>query len=117
MNNLEANVIISRCWKTKKKFGIRVEKRNGDWYLTWAFKITESQIESEGYAQNKISGNFYFNSKYPGCPYCGNNGYAKCSCGKMYCLQDQEPSICPWCGKSCNEYYTTNDFTFESNGF
>jgi transcription elongation factor Elf1 len=45
-------------------------------------------------------------SEYPGCPHCGDGGYARCSCEKIGCLGGMEKKddkmfyTCPWCGNT-----------------
>jgi hypothetical protein len=77
---MQANVILCKC-DNKHTFGIRVEKRGGDWVSTWAFKIDEAKAESEGYGKDKITGSFKPVDKYPGCPYCGGMRLNFCKCG------------------------------------
>jgi hypothetical protein len=44
---LNAKVIMAKCSKTKKAFGIRIEERGHDWVRTWAFKIDERKAKRE----------------------------------------------------------------------
>lgn len=95
---MEAQVLIARCRKSKKTFGIRVERRNAGWCLTWAFKINEGMASREGFAQTKISGDFYIDDAFPGCPYCGSTGFIQCSCAKLTCYDSSGMAECAWCG-------------------
>lgn len=101
--NRIARIIVSRCMKTGKDFGIRWEKTNsGPWMATWSFKIPSSQKNSNDYKQSDdaLSGDFKFSSDYPGCPHCQGRIALVCSrCKKIYC-HDIEKGIrtrCPWC--------------------
>jgi len=102
---LEATVVLAKCSKTKKCFGIRVEKRGNSWDRTWAFPIDESAAKNEGFYANKVSLS-RTDSEYPGCPHCGDGGYARCSCEKIGCMGEVEKKdnkmfyTCPWCGKT-----------------
>jgi hypothetical protein len=107
---LNATVILARCSKTKKLFGIRVEKREKQWYMTWAFPIDEEKAKHEGFNKNKVNLGGV-DDNYPGCPYCGDEGFGQCgSCEKngcLGCLGSSETKskkslyTCPWCGNTC----------------
>lgn len=97
-----AIVIIAACGKSKRKFAIRSEQISNAWYFTWAFKINESRIKSEGFDKSKISGLLYVANEYPGCPHCGATGFVRCgSCGKISCFGENDKLFtCPFCGIS-----------------
>ena len=39
----EANVVLAKCRKSHRMYGIRIERRmNNVWYCTWAFPISET---------------------------------------------------------------------------
>ena len=41
---MDAAVILAKCYKTKKMYGMRSQKMNdGDWWRTWAFPIDEKR--------------------------------------------------------------------------
>ena len=100
----EANVVLAKCRRSHKIYGIRVEKREDNiWYCTWAFPITETGASNEGYGDTKISGRVDFDPEYPGCPYCGNYEWVSCGkCGKLTCCGDDDEKFftCAWCGNS-----------------
>lgn len=104
---MQANVILCKC-DHKHTFGIRVEKRGGDWVRTWAFKIDEDKAKNEGYDRVEINGSFDPVDGYPGCPYCGEIGLVCCSCGKWNCASSlsepdrhgNEQFTCNWCGET-----------------
>jgi len=109
---LNAKVIMAKCSKTKKSFGMRVEQREKDWVRTWAFSIDENKAKHEGFDANTVTGSMNALNEYPGCPHCGNKGFGKCSCGKIGCLGGLKEGeilskgktvdyICPWCGNTC----------------
>jgi hypothetical protein len=101
---LNASVILARCAKTKKLYGMRAEQRGNDWVRTWAFPIDEQKAKREGFTDNKISGSLQEVDDYPGCPYCGamesfidNSPH----CGKMSCWSGEtKKHTCPWCGQT-----------------
>ena len=76
---MEAKVILMKCPETKKVYGVRIEKYEGDWYRTWAFPLDSRKAAHEGYDREKITGNLYPADEYPGkkvvqCPWCGTRG-------------------------------------------
>jgi hypothetical protein len=107
---LTATVVLARCSKTKKLFGMRCEKRGRDWVRTWAFKINERKAKNEKFEENQvIFGEDAIDPGYPGCPYCADVGVSSCDCGHISCTGemidcgDHGEMDCPWCGSS-NEY-------------
>jgi len=100
--HLNAKVIIARCSKTQKCFGIRIEQRGNDWVRTWAFPIDEQKAKNEGFEANKVTGSMNAVDDYPGCPHCGNTGFVHCSCGKISCWIGEGIHTCPWCRKEGN---------------
>lgn len=99
---IKVGIIIAKCSKLKELFGIRTENIDNDnWVSNWAFKIKEDVVKREGYDKTKIEGSFLISPEYPGCPYCGNNNYVYCCCGKVSCHNsNDEIFTCPWCGNS-----------------
>lgn len=95
---VEATVIISKCSKSQKIYGIRVERRKNDWYRTWAFKINEKSAEREGFNKTTINGKFIASADYNGCPYCKSREFIKCGCGKISCWNGEKMIKCIWCG-------------------
>jgi len=97
-------VVLSKCSKNKKLFGMRVEEREKTWVSTWAFPIDETKAKNEGFFANKVTlGDT--DSEYPGCPHCKDGGFVRCgSCGKIGCSGGTEKKgemgsyTCPWCG-------------------
>ena len=66
---MDAAVILAKCYKTKKMYGMRSQKMNdGDWWRTWAFPIDEKRAHGEGYDTTIVQGNMYHTEEYPGCP-------------------------------------------------
>jgi len=98
---LEANVILAKCNKHNRAFGILVEKENGDWVRKWAYEITEAKAKREGFDKTSIAGSLYASPEYPGCPHCGERSFVCCSCGKLSCwkYEDTSGGKCNWCGK------------------
>jgi hypothetical protein len=101
---LNAKVILARCSKTYKIFGIRIEERGGDWVRTWAFPIDEYKAKHEGFDAETVSGSMDAALGYPGCPHCGGIPIASCSCGKIFCAKEwagkERELTCPWCRKT-----------------
>ena len=75
----EANVILAKC-KKDQLYGIRIEKRENDWVRTWAFRLQEEMAEKEGFDKVQLTGSFYTDDDYPGCPY------------------GSDRVVCNWCG-------------------
>jgi len=94
----QVTIVTARCSKSGGLFGVRFEKIGDAWVCTWAFKIREESASREGYDRNEISGKFAFDEKYPGCPYCKNGSFFKCSCENVGCYDGESKQItCPWC--------------------
>lgn len=96
---MKASVILQKCAKTKKLFGIRVqEMEDGEWYRTWAFPIDEERAAQEGYQNTQIKSFLPAAAEYPGCPYCGSMGFFYDSnCGRISCYDGGSTATCPWC--------------------
>ena len=116
---MEANVILSKCSKHKGMFGIRIEKREGDWVRTWAFKIDERKAKNEGFDKTPITGSLVADSNYPGCPHCGVVAFVCCgSCSKMSCLRSGGTSAhCYWCGIHMDNITLADSFNITSGEF
>ena len=97
---LEATVVMARCQSSKKPFGITMEKRGGVWKGVWAFATREASAKKEGFDKETIKGgDIEIDKEYPGCPYCGNNDFCTCLCGKVFCdLSTGSMTECPHCG-------------------
>jgi len=119
---LQASVIMARCSKTKKSYGIRIEKRGGDWVRTWAFPIDERKAKREKFDANTVTGSMEAVDDYPGCPYCGDPGFVHCGCEKIGCAGgvrdygDYGEYICPWCGEEIQVQHG-DSFDIESQGY
>lgn len=100
--NREALVLPARCMRRKELFGIRAERIEKAWHLTWAFPLAERTAKNERLTNNKVSGVVLLDADYPGCPHCGNNGFVVCyNCGNAACIDDRTTVFkCPWCGES-----------------
>lgn len=115
----EASVVLAKCRKAHKTYGIRIERRTDSvWYCTWAFSITESGASNEGYGSAMISGRVDIDSEYPGCPYCGGRRWVSCgNCKKLTCWSDEEEYFtCTWCGSS-GEVTTAETFDLQGGGY
>lgn len=82
----EAVIVLCKCGKHHRTYGIRTEKRGIDkWAYTWAFPIKENVAKREGYDKTSIKGDVIFTDEFPGCPYCGGYKLTVCSCGHLNC--------------------------------
>ena len=98
---LKVSIVISRCSREKRCFGIRFEQTRHDiWGATWAFPIKESAAKKEGYNKTELKGGFELKEgAYPGCPHCGAYSIFQCGkCGKTSCWDAESRTVtCPWC--------------------
>lgn len=96
----DAVIILCKCGRAHKTYGIRVEKFSGKrWGMTWAFPIKESAGKREGYDKASVSGDVVMSAEYPGCPYCKQRGLTVCTCGHLSCtITHNDLFTCEWCG-------------------
>ena len=114
---MEANVILAKCSTHNKPFGIRIEKRNGDWVRTWAFKMDEAKAKREGFDITPIAGSLAAVDNFPGCPYCESFGFVVCGCGKMSCLSSGALSAqCHWCNTHMENIVKAESFKLKGGG-
>lgn len=117
---MEAVVVMAQCSRTKGYFGIRTQKCDGYWAMTWAFKLSSQRAAAEGYDRQTVSGTILLTDTYPGCPYCGDTAWVKCArCGKLSCFPDTStPPMfhCPHCGNTGSITIETH-FDLESDSF
>ena len=127
MRNLseEAFVTMGVCSKTNQPFGITVDRadtKHKEYVFVWAFKINAAQAHREGYDTKTVRGSITIDNEYPGCPYCGSDNMAKCTCGKTFCFKFPEyktKSIrltCPWCGQ-VGMYNAAETLQVQGGGF
>lgn len=116
---MEAKVILCKCNKSSKAFGIRVQKGyDGDWYRTWAFELNDKVAINEGYDKTSVTGGLNAIGSYPGCPYCGTMQFAVCgSCKKMVCYSGETAYSCPWCGHWMENFVEEKTFNIETDIF
>lgn len=117
---MEANILLFKCSKAKRIYGVRVQKmKDGDWWRTWAFKISPKQAQHEGYDRTPVQGNLNATEEYPGCPYCGANNFVQCgNCQKISCWNGETQLTCPWCGTIMNNIVVATDkFNVTGNQF
>lgn len=116
----EANVLLFKCGKANREYGVRIQTTpDNDWERTWAFEITPKIAKSEGFDKNKVKGNLYATDDYPGCPYCGADGFVQCSkCKKISCWDGEKNLTCAWCGAYMRNIVLTNSkFDVKGNKF
>lgn len=99
INGIVAQVLLTRCKKSKQLYGITIEQRNGkEWEMMYSFEIDEKHAKSEGFDKMMINADCYAGNTYRGCLSCGALGYVKCySCGKLTCYQSEQSVRCAWC--------------------
>ena len=115
---MEANVVLAKCSTHNQLFGIRIEKRDGDWVRTWAFKIDEKKAKNEGFDQIQVTGSLNTDPGYPGCPYCGASGFVRCGvCGKISCWTGSLAAYCYWCNTPMEGIATADSFDISSGGY
>ena len=100
----EVIVIMAKCNKNGKSYGIRVENNDENkWRTTWAFRISEKNAKIESYDKCAIEGKIMVSSGYPGCPHCSSSSFFKCKCGKLSCWDGYSSEVtCAWCGEKSN---------------
>lgn len=116
---VEASVVMCKCKKSHKSYGIRVERRTDNvWYETWAFPLSEKAGNNEGYGSTKISGRIELEDEYPGCPYCEEKYWVKCGrCGKLTCYDGTETEFkCEWCGAT-GKIQSAETFDLSGSGY
>lgn len=93
-------VVIATCQQSRLPFGITVRRVGKEYEFNWAFKISESSAKREGFDRNKVSGNIYNASTYPGCPHCGATTWFQCGkCKRFVCMRPEQKIVrCPVCG-------------------
>jgi len=120
--SINAKVIMARCSKNKKVFGIRIEQRGKDWVRTWAFPMDEDKAKREGFEANTVTGSMNQDNDYPGCPHCGSVGFVQCGCGKIGCnggvikRGKSQEYTCPWCNEE-GELQDVESFNVSGGGY
>lgn len=111
----EEMVVMATCQKTKKPFGITVQKKGNEYEFTWAFKINPSSVKKEGYDKNKANGNIFMNENFPGCPHCNATSWFQCGkCKSFVCMDEGTEMVkCPLCG---NEGKVVTSDNFDLSG-
>ena len=103
MKQNEAVIILCKCGRRHKTFGIRTELIGRDcWEMNWAFPIKDATAGREGYDKTDIRGNIKIAESFPGCPYCEGKEYVLCStCGHLSCqIMNGDIFTCEWCGNT-----------------
>ena len=121
-NPLNAKVIIGKCSKTQKTFGIRIEDRGNGWVSTWAFPIDERKAKHEGYSDTSTVALSGIDDNFPGCPHCGDKVIVQFGCKKTGCCGGCRKGliftdiICPWCGEK-NVLQNVGSFNVSGGGY
>ena len=103
--NTIATVMIAKCSKSLKDFGVRWEQGiSEEWIATWAFKIKDTKAKTVTITNKSGALNGTWSMiRYPGCPYCGEHELVLClKCHQTFCHDwHKKPELrCPWCGES-----------------
>ncbi len=108
---MDATILMIHCYNQNRVFGARTERmRDGDWWRTWAFPISERIAHAEGYDKTPVRGNLYCTEEYPGCPYCGSKGFVHCNkCHKLTCWNGETKMVCPWCNNNMDNIVTATE--------
>lgn len=106
----EAQVVLAKCTQ-KHLYGIRMEKQDSTWLMTWAFPLNEQKANAEGFSWVRLTGNCIPLEQYPGCPYCGTKLFVVCNkCGRLSCYHEGDKTVtCHWCGNSGEAVKTETD--------
>lgn len=115
---MEAKVIMAKCEKYKDAFGIRIQKEQTAWLITWAFEIDEKIASKEGFGSaSSMKASLVFSGDYPGCPHCGANSMFTCGkCGQVSCWDGNEMTTCAWCGNK-TKVKIVDELNIKSGGF
>ena len=116
----QANVLLFKCGKANREYGVRVETtRDNDWVRTWAFEIDPQVARNEGFDQNPIRGMLYATDDYPGCPYCSTDYFVQCGkCKKVSCWHEEKRAQCAWCGNVMKRIVMSKTkFNLKGNNF
>ena len=113
---IEATVVMARCSNSKAPYGIRMEKRNKEWFCTWAFAMPEEVAKREGFAGQSVKGDIDMDYDYPGCPHCGGGGFVQCNqCNNIGCFKDgMKLVVCPHCGNRMESFVEDGNFDIKA---
>lgn len=108
---MKATVILQKCSRTRKTFGIRIQElEDGEWYRTWAFPIDDKSASREGYDTTQVMSMLPALQEYPGCPYCESKTYFyDYNCGKISCYHGETSFTCPWCNGTYTDLGTMTE--------
>ena len=113
----EGFVIVAHCSQCKRPYGITVAKQGKDYLFKWSFKLTDKAAKSEGFDQNKVSGNIFNSTGFPGCSHCSNHSWVQCGgCGSFSCYAGEGRFKCPVCGNE-GEVTTSDNFDLKGGGY
>lgn len=115
LNNIkhrEGIVVTAYCNRNGKLFGIRTERIDSNrWIQDWAFPIDSVRAASEKYDKNQVNGEILISEEYPGCPYCGAQGWFECAmCKSIVCRNNESSVICPKCGNVAENFVDCSVF-------
>lgn len=116
----EAFVTMGVCPKSKKPFGItvdRVDPRRNEYVFVWSFKIKADQAHKEGYDSKCVRGSISMDAEYPGCPYCEEKRFYVCGCcGVVVCWHGEREVTCPKCG-NCGVVQEAESIDLKGGGY
>lgn len=91
-------ILLSRCHKTKHPYLMKFSSvPSGMYFFEGAYTISEEYFSLTEKSKNQM---ININQLTGGvnCPECGNQNIASCTCGKLFCFdQNIQKITCPWC--------------------
>ena len=113
-----AKVIMAKCCECKKPVAIRIEEREGEWHVTWAF-APPAKINEEGYEQEAVEGDFRIDDTYPGCPHCNADGIAQCgTCNHIITYSKASEKItCVYCNTTAARVVKVKNLSLDVEEF
>ena len=90
------------CSTHRQPTVLRFSWDGGTWIAVGASKQRPGSVIPPGDGDGAVQGAFGTTSAYPGCPYCGSDGFVRCGqCRELSCHDDSwEIFNCPRCGNS-----------------
>lgn len=115
---MDSNIIVAKCKKTGKTYGMRIEKRRNSWIITWAFPISEKEVLPGKHGKTTLYEYDYNDDELPSCPHCGSASFVKCSvCGEITCCAEEESITCQWCKTKIDAEISSGPFQIRSGEY
>lgn len=97
----------ARCENTKQFYIMRYIKDGEHYRAVAAHPIEDFDFGTDGEEKSTLSTENLLNN--PPCPYCGNEYWAMCNCGKVFCVNDDDTHTCPWCNETADYSFSNFD--------